>query len=143
MLAINFNFIKEHTFVLKIEAVTLDLGNKLWEGHRVILPENWIFGSQAENERVSAGRADRARDRENQPPISWSKAQERPSLWSMLNDTAPSGSPGLLSGLTRSSGGWFFKAKRTGRRSLWPKSSERKRNQNGTRLGGSFFELLW
>src|SRR5690606_21996887 len=29
---------------------------------------NWIFGSQAENERVSAGRADRARDRENQPP---------------------------------------------------------------------------
>lgn len=54
--------------MLKIEAVTLDLGNKLWEGHRVILPENWIFGSQAENERVSAGRADRARDRENQPP---------------------------------------------------------------------------
>lgn len=54
--------------MLKIEAVTLDLGNKLWEGHQVILPENWIFGSQAENERVSAGRADRARDRENQPP---------------------------------------------------------------------------
>nr|MBO2497420.1 hypothetical protein [Bacillota bacterium] len=25
--------------MLKIEAVTLDLGNKLWEGHQVILPK--------------------------------------------------------------------------------------------------------
>ena len=64
----------------KNEAVTLDLGNKLWEGHQVILPE---IGSLDRRQKMREYQPAELIEHEIEKTsrlISWSKAQERPSL---------------------------------------------------------------
>ncbi len=64
----------------KNEAVALDLGNKLWEGHQVILPE---IGSLDRRQKMREYQPAELIEHEIEKTsrlISWSKAQERPSL---------------------------------------------------------------